>query len=159
MLKDTLNEILSIVTEPVIAGGFAVAHYTRPAETADLDVIGLKNIASYSTSLKAFGYSQETIRLENGITLESFTKGKHTRFEEGIDFMWFKDEAFEQQVIARALPSKMLGKPVKIISIEDLIVMKSLSSRTKDKAHLEELQKKPHDKEYVIRCLGILLKA
>lgn len=156
MLKETLSEILSIVREPTIAGGFAVAHYARPRQTIDLDVVGIINLATYSKSLLALGYHHETNRLVNGIMLESFTKNKNQPHEEGIDFLWFENAAFEKQVVSRAEPSQMLGFPVKIVSIEDLIVMKSLSNRTKDKADLEELQKQNYDRDYVARWVSTL---
>lgn len=149
MLKNTLIEILSIVSEPVIAGGFAVSHYVRPRQTIDIDVVGMTNFRNYSVQLLALGYSHETNRLGNGVCLESFTKNKNTQNEEGIDFMSFDNEAFEKQVKARSHLTQMLAFKVSIVSIEDLIVMKSLSARTKDKADLEDLQKQPYDRIYV----------
>lgn len=153
ILEVTLREILSIVEEPVIAGGFAFAHYTRPRMTVDIDVIGIGKLPIFSKALTAKGYAHETNRLGNGIALESFTRNKNQPNEEGIDFIWFENEAFEKAVLSRATPSDMLGFKVKIISIEDLIIMKSLSERTKDKADLEDLQKKSYDKKYVAEWL------
>ena len=156
MLESTLKEILTIVKEPVIAGGFAFAHYTRPRMTIDIDVIGIGKLPRFSKALLAKGYTHETNRLDNGLTLESFTKNKNLPNEEGIDFMWFENEAFEKNVLSRAVSSEMLGFPVKIVSMEDLIIMKSLSSRTKDKADLEALQEKKYDKQYVEDWLAVL---
>lgn len=149
MLEATLREILSIVQEPVIAGGFAFAHYTRPRMTVDIDVIGIGKLPVFSKALTAKGYVHETNHLGNGITLESFTRNKNQPNEEGVDFMRFDNEAFEKTILSRAIPSDMLGFKVKIVSIEDLIIMKSLSERTKDKADLEALQIKFYDKKYV----------
>ena len=107
MLEATLKEILSIVKEPVIAGGFAFAHYARPRMTVDIDVIGIGKLPIFSKALTAKGYVHETNRLGNGITLESFTRNKNQPNEEGVDFIGFDNEAFEKVVLSRAIPSDM----------------------------------------------------
>lgn len=148
--NEVVREILSVVKDPVIAGGLAVSFYDKTRATMDMDFVGMVGIKQYARDLQNIGFRKETVRLP-GLMMEMFTKGKH-----GADFMAFENQEFEKTVISRAIPSSIYGHKVRIVSLEDLIIMKKMSSRTKDKADLEGLEKLKYDSIYVDQWMSNL---
>ena len=121
----------------------------KPRATSDLDVVvGLGDFAGMALPLQALGYQKESVRLPH-MTLEMFTKNDY-----GVDFIHLDHAEFERSILKRAVvQSSILGFPVRIISLEDLIIMKALSTRQKAQADLESLQQLPHDSTHVSNWL------
>lgn len=146
-LVEVMQDFLNVVQTPIIAGGFAVAHHGFVRGTIDIDVIAVDGAAGDIAKLKSLGYKHESVRIPAG-SLELLTKSN-----KGIDFLQLDDAEFLREIVRRTVPGLFLNQPVRIVSLEDLIVLKllALKGRTNSKGRLdlEELQKTPHDSVYV----------
>jgi len=155
-LASVAAEFLKTVKDPVLAGGFAVAFHGFVRGTVDVDSIGIETVGAHVAAFKKLGYKHETFRLNIGL-LHLLTKGET---DKGVDLIDLDNQEFKKSVIARAVPGVFMGSPVKFVSLEDLIVLKTLAKigrkNKKDEIDLEFLFKKPHDKKYVAKWIKTL---
>lgn len=147
LLVEVMQDFLRIVREPIIAGGFAVAHHGFTRGTLDIDVFAFASVKDEIEQFKTIGYKHESLRVPIG-AIDLLTKGN-----KGVDFIHMDDQAFVASVCRRTVIGEMLNQKVRVVSLEDLIVLKSLSVKgrksRKDPIDLEQLLEKPHDKAYV----------
>lgn len=152
LLVEVMQDFLKIVRNPIIAGGFAVAHHGHPRGTIDIDVFALSSTKDEIEQFKALGYKHESVQIPIGF-IDLLTKGN-----KGVDFIHLDDRAFVASVQQRAVKGIMLNQDVRVVSLEDLIVLKKLSNqgRTnhKDLWDLEKLLKNPHDEAYVAKWMA-----
>jgi|GEM_PF-6610818 len=149
-LVEVMQDFLKIVKNPIIAGGFAVAHHGFVRGTLDIDVISIGSTKDEIESFKSLGYKHESVRISNGV-IDLLTKAN-----KGVDFIHIDDDQFLASMIKRTVVGNMLTQPVRVISIEDLIVLKSIAAKErsgKDTWDLEKLLVMPYDKDYVEKWL------
>jgi predicted nucleotidyltransferase len=142
--KTLLSDLIDSGVVFMLIGGYAVNYHGYPRYTADMD-IWLKpdneNKLLFISFIKQNGFDQESI---NHITKLDFSKEQAFHFgqnETRIDFLTkisgvLFDEAYQQSA---KLP---LGdKVIPVIQYHHLVINKMNSSRMKDKADVDELQK------------------
>ena len=153
-LAEVIAEFLEIVPNPIIAGGFAMAHHGVIRATVDIDVISLTSITKLIPKFESRGYRRETMQLPIG-ALDLLTKGN-----KGIDFIHLNNSKFVKSIEKRAVEGFFLKHPIRFVSIEDLIILKHLAnigrSKKMDEADLEILLKKSYDTRYVQKWLSAL---
>lgn len=146
-LLEVMRDFLAIVPDPIIAGGFAVSHHVEPRGTRDIDVIAVGSIEPYITEFEKRGYKHETVRLSIG-SLDMLTKGN-----KGVDFIQLDDSTFLSSIKNRTVPGIFLNQKVRIISIEDLILLKMMAyaerKKGQDQVDLDNLLARPHDQTYI----------
>jgi len=124
-----------------LVGGFAVNYYGYIRTTQDIDFLiypSLENAARMMKALSAFGFGKA------GIPLEYFAKegaAVHIGSEPNrIDFLTSLKGVNNNIIFSDLQDAEIQGVTVKIISLADLIQVKKLSKRLKDKADAEELE-------------------
>ncbi len=146
-LAQVMNDFLEIVRDPIIAGGFAMAHHGLVRATVDIDVLAMTDISLYVAQFKQRGYKHETMQLPVG-SMELLTKGN-----KGVDFIHLKNDSFRLSIQSRAVTGLFLKQPIRFVSLEDLIILKllALKGRKKkmDEADLESLLSNSYDSTYV----------
>jgi hypothetical protein len=146
-LAEVMKDFIDIVKDPILTGGFAMAHHGHIRATTDIDVICVGSSKKWIQEFQARGYTFESMQLPIG-HLELLTKAN-----KGVDFIHLNDDAFLRSIDQRAVTSNMLTKPVRIVSLEDLIILKNLAvkgrRKKQDEADLEELLKFKFDDRYV----------
>jgi predicted nucleotidyltransferase len=130
--------------EYMIVGAYALALYTRPRNTGDIDIfIGRTNSNAdlMLSVLKKFGFESA------GITKEDFlTEGRIIQLGVSpvrIDIMNSIDGVLFEEAYKRVEKVKFGDTTANFISRQDLINNKLSSKRKKDQADLEELQQEP----------------
>lgn len=146
-LVEVMQDFLKVVRQPIIAGGFAVAHHGFVRGTIDIDVISVPGSKDDVEQLKALGYHYESLELPIG-SIELLTKSN-----KGIDFLSLADKRFLESLVSRTVPGLFLNEPVRVISLEDLIILKLLAQRGradgKGRLDLEHLLAMNFDAAYV----------
>lgn len=146
-LIEVLHDFLEIVPNPVIAGGFAMAHHGFVRATVDIDVIALGSTKAMTAQFVERGYKKESVHLPIG-EIELLTKGN-----KGVDFIHLANASFQQSIQQRAVVAELFSHKIRFISLEDLILLKSLAvnGRTNkwDEGDLEKLLTLSHDNKYV----------
>ena len=146
-LAQVMNDFLEIVKDPIIAGGFAMAHHGLVRATVDIDVLAMKDLTDDIEEFKLRGYKHESMQLPVG-SLDLLTKGN-----KGVDFIHLKNAALRSSIQQRAVRGLFLKQPISFVSLEDLIILKllALKGRKKkmDEVDLESLVSQPFDSAYV----------
>lgn len=134
--------------EHALIGGHAVNAHVRPRMTTDVDFC-------------IDATPQELARLERELAAQGFrvTRSHGSEQASGPDFVRFVDDeqttlefqtaktSFQRAVVSRAT---RVG-PLRIATVEDLLVMKAIANRAKDQRDLDELAKLPDlDWSYVV---------
>ena len=146
-LIQVMRDFLAIVTDPIIAGGFAMAHHGRVRATVDIDVLAVGAVLRMIRQFEARGYKHESIQLPVG-ALDLLTKGN-----KGVDFLHLNNEELCRSMANRAEQGTFLKRPVRFVSLEDLILLKRMALRGRkgkmDEADLEVLEQQSFDAKYV----------
>lgn len=131
--------------EFAIAGGFAYGRYSAPRATSDLDLVLSAPIREVEKVLTGAGYENKGKYDFKGTTIHKFKLG-----EIEVDVLEFPAE-FQKAMMTRAESGDIFGKPIKVISLEDLIICKLIAFRPKDKRDIEQLvEDNPgYNKDYV----------
>lgn len=127
------------------AGGLARSFHGRASSTEDIYLLVFtREFAHAEKALLEAGFQKRDVL--------DYTKPKRIihKFVYGdreIDLLVFPQDAFTTEVMHRAVEAKGLGK---VVSLEDLIILKLFSFRLKDKAHIVEvMDKKKTDLDYI----------
>lgn len=125
----------------LLVGGYSVGYYSRPRYTEDIDIwieCTGENAEKIITVLNEFGFSSLTINVQDLLKPEQIIQlglpPQRIDILTSIDGVHFND-AWERRV-----NDFFDDIPVFIISLEDLILNKKSSTRTKDSADLEWLK-------------------
>src|SRR5262249_42866006 len=117
-LAEVVKDVLEVIANPLIAGGFAVAHHGFLRATVDVDIIAVGSTKKYINEFRSRGYKFENIQLPIG-TLELLTKAN-----KGIDFIYLNNSELLKSMDARSVSGDLYGVPIRYVSIEDLIILK-----------------------------------
>ncbi len=146
-LVEVMQDFLRIVRDPIIAGGFATAHHGFVRGTVDIDVIAVDSSPVPSKEFISLGYKYEEIRIPIG-SIELLSKGG-----KGVDFLRLDRQDLLDSIVSRAVPGTFLTEPVRMVSLEDLILLKmlALSGRKskKDELDFDYLVTQDFDRAYV----------
>lgn len=162
--QEVVEDALRVIPNPIIAGGFAVSFYGFHRFTQDIDFAALgmtpKILVEALKAFEALGYKVEQISFPPNYTIHMATSG-----DRGIALMEFISEnGWDKQVEKRARPGDLFNHPVRYVSPEDLVLMKLLGFRNKDKIDLDELLFKKNiklDETYLLEWadrLGVLTR-
>lgn len=129
----------------MLIGGYAVIIYGYERGTGDLD-IWLKptnsNKAKFIQALREHGVLEVTLNIVNGFDFEGDARAMNIGIEPNrIDFLTKVHGVVFDEVYPMKMMLPLKDFQVPIIRYEDLITMKMLTDRLKDKADVEELQK------------------
>lgn len=146
-MSQVVKDFLNVVPDPIIAGGFAMAHHGFVRATVDVDVIAIGPISAFIKKFESLGYKHEALRLPIG-SLDLLTKGN-----KGIDFLSLDNELFCKSIAERAVQGTFAGTTVRYVSLEDLILLKMLAVQGRtgryDQGDLDALLNLPYDRDYV----------
>ncbi len=142
--KTILIQLLHAKVEFILIGGYAVIYHGYGRTTGDMD-IWLKpdneNRDKLIPVLKAQGILKEDL---DKIRNTDFTQTLAFHIDEPprrVDFLTKMVGLTFQEANARKVLLPLGNLAVPVLQLDDLIVNKLLSGRTKDKADVEELQK------------------
>jgi len=145
-LKDFFSETVGHLKgiDCVLVGGMALSNYAKPRNTEDADfmIAGASSaevkerlLAADFLLLKEFWYEKPKCEIH-----------KYTKHGREADFIFFGDADFTNDVLRRAKKQSGIGAlnsdPVKVISLEDIVIMKLVSFRYKDKADIMAMRAK-----------------
>jgi hypothetical protein len=157
-VNDAIASLASLLTRAgvpyALIGGHAVNVWLEPRFTADVDVTVQANAADLTRLRAVLGAAGYTIAREHGGDLPSgpdFVRFVSSASSVTLEVQAAKTE-FQREVIRRATS---VGGTVRVATPEDLIVMKLIANRAKDRADLEGLVRLPAvDWDYVERWAG-----
>lgn len=146
-LAQVMKDFLEIVGDPIIAGGFAMAHHGVIRSTVDIDVLAVGSITKVIKEFVRRGYKHESMNLSIGL-IDQLTKGN-----KGVDFLHLNNASFLKSIQKRAVNGIFLNESVRFVSREDLILLKELAVKGRknkmDAADLENLLSQSYDNSYV----------
>lgn len=143
-----LRELLDAKVRFVLIGGLAAQVHGSPSLTGDVDVCfaldrdNLRRLAGALTSLTAIRRGMPTVvsaplddrALRAG---DAFTLS--TRYGD-LDLLAHPDPGLDfEALLGRSITAEILGVPVRVASLDDLIAMKRAAGRPKDRIELEIL--------------------
>ncbi|MDA8019857.1 MAG: nucleotidyltransferase [Thermoanaerobaculia bacterium] len=141
-MRDLLEIFKSRKVEYVVVGGFAVNFYGYVRNTQDLDVLvfpSVKNAGRVMQALEEFGFG------DAGIPQELFERrgsAIHLGVEPNRIDLLTKLEGVDTEQIRHGVRQVDLdGCRVRMVSLEVLLEAKRRSSRAKDQADVEELER------------------
>lgn len=143
-----LRELLDAKVRFVLIGGLAAQVHGSPSLTGDVDVCfaldrdNLRRLAGALTSLTAIRRGMPTevsaplddraLRAGDAFTLS-------TRYGD-LDLLAHPDPGLDfEALLGRSIAAEILGVPVRVASLDDLIAMKRAAGRPKDRIELEIL--------------------
>ncbi len=121
--------------DALVYGGLALAMYGEPRETrdADLAVAGLSTPAAHA-ALTAAGLT--TILAFDGVTFGGLVVSRLTLVGDGklnmVDLITPRSERFAKALMERPLRGTLEGQELGVVSPEDFVLLKVLSTRDKD---------------------------
>ena len=142
--KDFLTELLNAEVKFIVIGGYAVIFHGYIRTTGDVDLWLKPDNSTKEKFLKILtksGFSEETIKL---IHQSDFTETLAFHIGEPpdrIDFLTKLTGLNFDDAILKAEILKTDDFEIPVLHLDDLIINKMLSTRAKDKADVEELQK------------------
>jgi len=150
-----LLRILNHIKLPyMLVGGFAVNYYGVPRATGDIDIsilIDSENIHDFLKTLKKnnFAFHQKEVltlvKLSNRFMI--FSQSSAYRVD-----CWIPKTNYETNALQRRVKVKMAGRNFYLPTCEDLILLKILAGREKDREDLKWIikrQKANLDKKYL----------
>lgn len=124
--------------DAVVYGGLALAVWGDPRETKDADfAVAAASLKDVLAALRHFGLEAETsfdsVRFGgNDLTRVALLGGLDTTGLNVLDLVRPRSERFALGVLRRALAAPMRGREVRVVSPEDFVLLKTLSTRERD---------------------------
>ena len=141
-MRDLMNLFEKYSVQYLLVGGFAVNYYGYVRTTMDIDILvfpSQKNANQIILALKEFGFGSADI------PIDYFSKegcAVHLGVEPNrIDILTKLKDISNRQIFNNSKKIQYDGLELNIISKEDLLESKKKSSRLKDLADAEELEK------------------
>jgi predicted nucleotidyltransferase len=143
--QQLLSVLIKNEVDFMLVGGYAVIHYGYDRNTGDMDIwlkTGNSNRNKLAKALKDFGISDEHIQMIKTMDFTSpvpvFYFGNEPR---RIDFITMITNVTFEEAIQQVNYIDLENIRVPVIHYNHLIASKLTSSRLKDKADVEELEK------------------
>ena len=140
--RDMISCLQDEGVEFMLVGGYAVALYGWPRMTYDIDFwiwANEENVAKVMRALKKFGAPLMNLSEEDfhqpGMVFQIGTAPQRIDLLSAVDGVKYED------AVKRAREMEVDELKLKVISIDDLILNKKASGRTKDLADAEALEK------------------
>lgn len=153
--EEILKEFQKQKVKYVLVGGIAVNLLGSMRGTADLDILvemSDENLTKVVKIMKKKGYHVkqpvDPMKIADAKTREDWIKNKHMKA-----FNFYKEEELKEvdiiidspvsfnQAVKTAIQMKIEGISLPVISIQNLIKMKEITGRLKDKLDIQELKK------------------
>jgi predicted nucleotidyltransferase len=142
--KNLLKALVDANVKFLVVGGYAVNYYGYYRTTGDIDLWlqpGNENKLLLIEALRAIETDEESLQALNEMDFS-----RHLLFSDGeepfkIEFMTFISGVDFERAYAEKETTLLDGLEIPFISLQDLIISKMSSQRTKDKLDVEELHK------------------
>jgi hypothetical protein len=167
-LVATLRQAWDVLGElqvpAALVGGLALAHWGYVRSTQDVDLlVALSGVrpSNLLARLGSAGYrtkrSEPLIRLDDVECLQLFYSPPGALLEIQIDLL-LADSPFYRQALERrvVVSDSALGFPLAVVSCEDLIILKLIAGRVRDRLDAGELMKfnrNALDLSYLTQCI------
>jgi hypothetical protein len=121
--------------EALVYGGMALAMYGEPRETRDADLaVAAVSIDDAQVALDTIGFT--TVVAFRKVTFGGLSIGRLTLVGDGklnmVDLVTPRSERFARLMMTRPLRGTLEGQELAVVSPEDFILMKVLSTRDRD---------------------------
>ncbi len=160
-LADGLKQLADLLTRLgihfCVAGGWAVGMWATPRATEDIDLLAVLDPGARELVSAALARDMRLVQSHD----DTFSTGnlslwRNIVFLEGgeepvvLDFL-LADSPVLQKMVERCVRVNFRGTLLPVISLEDLILLKALSSRLQDRLDLEALVDSGHplDRDYL----------
>ncbi len=145
VLEDIYGRVERLGVSPVVAGGLAVSYWGHPRSTQDIDLaILVSEAAVFEAGLR----QAKMLPAKEGRIVDlgfvSVSQWKVTLEEEYIDCeigFLVADSSYHRLAIERAIDCEFpgVGRPLRVLSCEDLLIFKAASGRLIDLADINTL--------------------
>ncbi len=154
-LRDVLGWLTSEKTPHVVIGALAVGFRGRPRMTNDIDLVVLAPAEKWGQLVEKAAMHNIEPRISDAVAFADRARVlllRHRPSGTSIDVS-IGLLPFEEEMIAKASPVRVLGMEVPVPSAEDLVVMKAVAGRLQDWLDVEGIAARTPqlDKEYVFR--------
>lgn len=159
-LIDHLRSILQVLQQLrmkyALAGGLAFSALIEPRATVDIDLLVLFEHTSIHDVFHALEPAFDALLVHDapmpfhGITIWRAVGFKHQR-EIILDFLLAASE-FDRQVLQRAISLEFMGMELRVVTCEDLILLKKCAHRDQDLVDITRIYQRFHDEinhEYI----------
>ena len=134
----TAEQLEAAAVDHALCGGLALAAYGQPRETKDADVAVLDVQATRIASLLGGAGVMAAVAFEDvqfgGLRLSRVTLMGDGAVEglNMVDLVQPRSDRFARRVLERAITAPLRDQRIKVVSPEDFVVLKLLSTRDKD---------------------------
>lgn len=162
ILKDVSTKLDHAGISFMLSGSFAMAYYSQPRMTRDLDFVVELNRSSGSMVYEVFkeSYYISKEAMEEAILHESMFNLIHTQSIIKVDFIIKKNQDYRLAEFERRKKIAIADFNTYIVSIEDLIISKLIwmkdSHSEMQKNDIKALLLAPHDDDYLDRWVSKL---
>lgn len=152
-IRGLLEELVEGGVEFLIIGGVAVGYHGHVRATKDVDVVpapdptNLKRLAHALQQLEAQVEGTEDFNageLPNPLDPEALSEGGNwvllTRLGRLDIMQWIGDDALWEKLSPAAIEDEIAGLPIKMVSYEDLVMLKEIAGRPEDLNDLQRLR-------------------
>lgn len=152
-LTTHLRNVITVLQQAnipyALAGGLAFSALVEPRATVDIDILILLQADSRQVLLgRLEPYFDTLIPHPNPMAFHQLhiwrVVGLAEHREVILDFL-LAESGFHQNVLQRAMQITFLGQPLKVVTLEDLMIFKQLSGRPQDHADLSMIETLLHD--------------
>lgn len=140
VLGDVIGEVKGVLDaiglQHALIGGLAVGAHARARATKDVDLAvsaGEDGARRVIAAMEARGFAARVSGVPGPGAVVRFSRTGPDGVVRWVDFL-FAGTPFEEAAIGRAETAQVLGRSVRLVSIEDLLVYKLLAGRPQDVA-------------------------
>ena len=145
VLEDVYGQVDRLGVSPVVAGGLAVSYWGHPRSTQDIDLaVHVLDDLKFSAGLHQAGLRPARSGRIVDLGFVRVSQWKITLEQEyidcEIDFL-ISTSSYHQGAIGRAINFSLpgVGRPLRVLSCEDLLIFKAASGRLIDLADIKTL--------------------
>lgn len=158
-LTNVLIDAVQILKESGIdfclVGGFAIGVHSQPRATKDVDFLIL-SLPETKKVLEQQGFTQKETYTFDKVSVNKFIKDSID-----VDLLVMEKQEYARKILQRAKATSFGPENIKVISVEDLIILKALANRKKDYWDIEHLKEHNNliDWDYIkkeMKSLGII---
>jgi len=145
VLEDVYGRVERLGVSPVVAGGLAVSYWGHPRSTQDIDLAVLvADDVRFESDLRQAQLlpAKNGRRVDLGFVQVSqwIVSLEQEHIDCEIDFL-ISDSSYHREAIGRAIRCELpgVGRPLRVLSCEDLLIFKAASGRLIDLADIKTL--------------------